>query len=651
MMNNQCTYVFKSGKLTGTPCTAPARLDNLCTSHVKQQHAKDVRAAKNKGLPAPPPPDLAGAAAAAAVCMPCAETTTAEGGLLECCYVHGKGATKGSKCTTPAKLNGMCSTHVLLLHERAVKAAEKAGCEPPPKPDLAAAVTEAYQQSYEGGGVANDEGGCKGQCQYMFTKGKAKGTRCKITSRVGGLCTKHMGTMHKRTVLESNRAGVEAPPPPDTSMGTRNRHGCTTIGCEANVQYGFANTPATKCEAHREPGQRWRLKSMCKCGHRPHYGFVSDEWATCCKACADPGMVNIANARCGCPENKIPSFAFQGEPAVCCKACKEEGMVDVMSMKCIGCNLPNGPSFGMPGDEIGRYCGGCKTPEMVNLKHDRCAVCKVAISPSYGYPFDEKPTVCADCCTGFMVDLKHKMCKCGTYATFGMPCDERASYCRLCSTDEMVDVRHKTCAIDGCGMIANSKYDGHCFRCFIETHPECEITLNYRVKEFSVVEFIKVQFPDVKLLLNKSVGVSKRRPDILITLTSHVVIIEVDEHRHCCYSDEAERLAQLYQDLGGTTPMHVIRFNPDAYIEAVTSRRVNSCWGVDDDTKRFGVVSQAGWDERLCALKGVVRSCIDNPPVQPISEVRLFYGAMVECDPCSDDDGLQDVPFESLGLN
>lgn len=583
---------------------------------------------------------------ASGMCLPCSSDTTAieTPAAFECSYQYTKGSTKGTKCTTPAKLNGMCATHVNLLHRQAVKAAIKAGQEPPPKPNLAEAVAAAYEQAAAG----DEDGDNKGCCSYIFTQGKSKGTRCKIMAKSGGLCTKHCASVHKRAVSEAERAGVEAPPPPDLSMGSRNRHGCSTKGCDQNVQYGFVNTPATKCEAHREPGQRWMLKSLCRCNHRPHFGFVSDEWATCCKDCAMDGMVNIADKRCGCPENKIPSFAFPGEPAVRCKKCAEPGMGDVMSMKCLGCNLPNGPSHGMPGDAIGRYCTACRTPEMVNLKHCRCVVCDVTISPSFGYPFDEKPTVCHKCKTDYMVNLKHLLCPCGAVASFGVPGDERASKCKPCSTDDMVDIRHPRCKNNDCDIAANPKYNGYCFRCYICVFPDSDITRNYRVKEFAVVDYIKTQFPEAKLTLNKSVGLSKRRPDVLMIFKTHAVIIEVDEHRHCCYADETKRLVQLYQDLGGTKPMHVVRFNPDSYIEAVTNRKVKSCWGVNSD-KDFGVISQADWDERLSTLKDVVQSCIDNVPTKPIAEIRLFYGAMVDCE--SSDEEVIEVPFESLGLN
>ena len=42
-------------------------------------------------------------------------------------------------------------------------------------------------------------------------------------------------------------------------------------------------------------------------------------------------------------------------------------------------------------------------------------------------------------------------------------------------------------------------------------------------------------------------------------------------------------------------------------------------------------------------------SCIDNVPIRPIAEHRLFYGSHEECE--SSDDEVVEVPFESLDLN
>lgn len=43
---------------------------------------------------------------------------------------------------------------------------------------------------------------------------------------------------------------------------------------------------------------------------------------------------------------------------------------------------------------------------------------------------------------------------------------------------------------------------------------------------------------------------SKRRPDILIDLETHLIIIEVDENQHKGYSCENKRIMEISQDLG-----------------------------------------------------------------------------------------------------
>jgi len=59
---------------------------------------------------------------------------------------------------------------------------------------------------------------------------------------------------------------------------------------------------------------------------------------------------------------------------------------------------------------------------------------------------------------------------------------------------------------------------------------------------------------------------SKRRPDFLLKLPMHNIIVEVDEHAHEGYDSTCEltRLNNLYEDLG-LMPLIMIRFNPDGF--------------------------------------------------------------------------------------
>lgn len=57
-------------------------------------------------------------------------------------------------------------------------------------------------------------------------------------------------------------------------------------------------------------------------------------------------------------------------------------------------------------------------------------------------------------------------------------------------------------------------------------------------------------------------GCSRRRPDALIDLLSHSIVLECDEFGHTGYSCENKRTMEIFEDLG-SRPLVVLRFNPD----------------------------------------------------------------------------------------
>jgi hypothetical protein len=97
------------------------------------------------------------------------------------------------------------------------------------------------------------------------------------------------------------------------------------------------------------------------------------------------------------------------------------------------------------------------------------------------------------------------------------------------------------------------------------------LTKNYKTKKAEVVSRVKQIFPNFEWVCDKRVieGCSRRRPDLLVDMGSHIVIVEIDENKHTDYdcSCENRRLMELSQDLHHR-PIVFIRFNPDAYINA-----------------------------------------------------------------------------------
>ena len=151
---------------------------------------------------------------------------------------------------------------------------------------------------------------------------------------------------------------------------------------------------------------------------------------------------------------------------------------------------------------------------------------------------------------------------------------------------------------------------------------------NYKTKEKEVASAVTQRFSYATWYLDKRIqdGCSARRPDMLLDLGSHVIMVEVDEDRHNSYdcSCENKRLMLLAQDLGHR-PMVVIRFNPDKY-KTLDGKKVPSCWKLN----KMGVVhlprnQQKNWDARIKVLLETIQYWIDNQSEKQIETIELYY--------------------------
>ncbi len=164
--------------------------------------------------------------------------------------------------------------------------------------------------------------------------------------------------------------------------------------------------------------------------------------------------------------------------------------------------------------------------------------------------------------------------------------------------------------------------------CCIQVCPETPVLRNYKTKENDVVSKIRQLFPDLTWVADKRVqdGCSNRRPDLLLDMGTHIIIVEIDENKHTDYdcSCEHKRLMLLSQDVGHR-PIVFIRFNPDSYTnqEGVL---VKSCWKLN----KLGVIAvpknkQDEWSQRIESLTEQIQYWIDNPTEKTIEIVELFY--------------------------
>ena len=274
-------------------------------------------------------------------------------------------------------------------------------------------------------------------------------------------------------------------------------------------------------------------------------------------------------------------------------------------------------------DRIRSTCKLCKGGSI--CEHDRIrSVCK----PCGGSQICEHARIRSTCksCGGSQI-CEHGRIKKSCKACCGSQICQHEKYklyCKACGGSAL-------CKSSWCETrSSNPKYEGYCLPCFVN-NPENQhkpAMRNYKTKEKDVVDRIIQEFPDFTWVHDKKVadGCSRRRPDLLLDLGSHIIIIEVDENKHDTYecSCENKRLMELWQDLNHR-PIVFIRFNPDDYTnqEGVL---VKSCWKLN----KLGVMTikktkENEWIERMLKLKQQIQHWVDNVSEKTIEIIELFY--------------------------
>jgi len=174
----------------------------------------------------------------------------------------------------------------------------------------------------------------------------------------------------------------------------------------------------------------------------------------------------------------------------------------------------------------------------------------------------------------------------------------------------------------------NPDYEGYCMRCFVHLFPDRQNSRNYKTKERTVVDEVMSYFPEFTWVADKKIqdGCSSRRPDLLLDMGSHIIIVEVDENKHTAYdcSCENKRLMQISKDLNHRSIVF-IRFNPDGYTDA-SGNKIQSCWKANN----YGIMSimntkQKEWNTRIDALINQIEYWVENPSEKTVEIIELFY--------------------------
>jgi hypothetical protein len=250
-------------------------------------------------------------------------------------------------------------------------------------------------------------------------------------------------------------------------------------------------------------------------------------------------------------------------------------------------------------------------------------------------------TICRQCNeTSFCVHNKRKatcrQCNGSAFCTH----NKRKSECKQCGGGSICKHNKNKQLCKKCGgsklckstwcltSINNKKYQGYCLVCFVNMFPDQPNARNYKTKEKNVTDHITETFPEFTWVIDRKIqyGCSRRRPDLLLDLGSHIVIVEVDENKHSNYdcSCENKRLMELSQDLQHR-PIVFIRFNPDKYInqEGVT---IKSCWKINKlGLMQIMKTKENEWIERINTLKQQIHYWIGTPPEKMVEIIELFY--------------------------
>jgi hypothetical protein len=318
-----------------------------------------------------------------------------------------------------------------------------------------------------------------------------------------------------------------------------------------------------------------------------------------CKKCGGSAFCEHGKEKHGCV---ICNDCGHGKLKYYCRECNGSAFCEHGKNKSI-CKECNGSAFCEHGKNK-RYCKEC----------DGSAFCEHGKQKKY----------CKECDGSAFCEHGKQKTRCKECNGSGI-CkhDKRKERCKECDG-------HELCKNEWCETNGNIKYEGYCMPCFVN-NPENQdkpAIRNYKTKEKDVVDRITQTFTNFTWVADKKVqdGCSRRRPDLLLYMGSHIIIVEIDENKHTDYdcSCENKRLMELSQDLQHR-PIVFIRFNPDDYTNQ-EGILVKSCWKLN----KLGVMQitktkQKEWEERIETLKQQIQYWIDNPTEKTIEIIELFY--------------------------
>lgn len=368
-----------------------------------------------------------------------------------------------------------------------------------------------------------------------------------------------------------------------------------------------------KCEHNKN-------KSYCKdcmgsqiCIHRKEKRY--------CKECGGHGLCSHNKNKRSCKDCGGSAICIHNKNKKYCKECGTGSHLCEHKKEkryCVDCN-GSGVCIHKKRRSICVECKGNSICIHNNVK----TICKECMG-SQICPHKKIRSTCKECKgSGICEHNKRRStcvdCKGGSIC----PHNKEKRYCKICDGS-------RVCRSEWCEttITSNNKYKNHCLLCFINLYPDEPNVMNYKTKEKTVVDSITKTFTNFTWVADKKVqdGCSRRRPDLLLDLGSHIIIVEIDEKKHTAYdcSCENKRLMELSQDLHHR-PIVFIRFNPDSYTNE-NGALIKSCWRLNKTgTMQIMKTKQIEWEERISTLKDQIQYWIDNLTEKTIEIIQLFY--------------------------
>jgi hypothetical protein len=386
----------------------------------------------------------------------------------------------------------------------------------------------------------------------------------------------------------------------------------SAIYCSSHKKDNMVNIEIKYCEHNR-------VKSRCKecggnelCKHNRRKSHCKDcggksicehnKIRSRCKECGGKSICEHNRRKEHCRECDGSSFCEHNNYKSRCKECGGSSICEHNKVKSV-CRECGGSSFCIHNKQKKRCkeCGGSDICEH-SKRRDNCREC----GGSRICEHNREKSTCKECEGGSICEH-----------------NKRRVYCKPCGGGSAL------CKSSWCETTKNPKYKGYCLSCFVNLFPDRPNTKNYKTKEKATADYVLEQFPEFTWVIDKRIqdGCSRKRPDLLLDLGYHVIVVEIDENQHESYdcSCENKRLMLLSQDVGHR-PMVFIRFNPDDYLLGNT--KVTSCWA----NNKLGVCTVKKtkvkeWSERLEALNAQIAywTTPENKMEKTVEIIQLFY--------------------------